>query len=124
MSSHENQTSTPTSNASLPMHPKPKREGESPVSEQSDQDITETESPADEIVADYDVKLGKEEREAIDTSNIISERTRHAKPINGSYILPDEEEEEEEEDDDGDVLLREDGTVVSADADVNAETGD
>lgn len=99
------------------MHPKPKREGESPVSEQSDQDIAE--SPADEVVVDYDVKLGKDEQEAIDTSNIISERTRHAKPINGSYILSDEEEEEEEGED---VLLREDGTIVSADADADTET--
>ncbi|KAF3069736.1 hypothetical protein GL218_07855 [Daldinia childiae] len=116
MPSHKNQTSTPTSNishTSLPMHPKPKREGESPVSEQSDPDTVE--SPADEVVADYDVKLGKDEQEAIDTSNIISERTRHAKPINGSYILSDEEDED-------DVLLHEDGTVVSADADVDAET--
>ncbi|KAI1644432.1 uncharacterized protein F4817DRAFT_318745 [Daldinia loculata] len=118
MPSHKNQTSTPTStisHTSLPMHPKPKREDESPVSEQSDQDIAE--SPADEVVADYDVKLGKDEQEAIDTSNIISERTRHAKPINGSYILSDEEEEEGE-----DVLLREDGTIVSADADADEET--
>ncbi|KAI2782639.1 hypothetical protein F4815DRAFT_443161 [Daldinia loculata] len=123
MPSHKNQTSTPTStisHTSLPMHPKPKREGESPVSEQSDQDIAE--SPADEVVVDYDSQrfyTRKDEQEAIDTSNIISERTRHAKPINGSYILSDEEEEEEEGED---VLLREDGTIVSADADADTET--
>ncbi|OTB17480.1 hypothetical protein K445DRAFT_20824 [Daldinia sp. EC12] len=57
------------------------------------------------------MKLGKDDREAIDPSNIISERTRHAKPINGSYILADDEDE-----DDNDVVLREDGTVMSADA--------
>ncbi|KAI1655351.1 hypothetical protein F4813DRAFT_391773 [Daldinia decipiens] len=119
MPSHKNQTSAPTgsiSHTSLPVHSKPKRGDESPVSKHSDQDMVE--SPADEVVADYDVKLGKDEQEAIDTSNIISERTRHAKPINGSYILSDEEEDE----DDGDVLLREDGTIVSAGAGADAET--
>ncbi|KAI0105959.1 hypothetical protein F4814DRAFT_452338 [Daldinia grandis] len=127
MSSNKNQISTPARNishTSLPTHPKPKREDESPVSEQSNGDVAE--SPADEIVADYDVKLdvhvaltnngggeGKDEQEAIDTANIISERTRHAKPITGSYILPDEDDEGS----DGDVLLCEDGTIASADGD-------
>ncbi|KAK6948952.1 hypothetical protein Daesc_009024 [Daldinia eschscholtzii] len=105
-----NSTATTSTSTSSPSPLKPKRETESPVSEQSDQDTIE--SPADEIVDDYVVKLGKDDREAIDPSNIISERTRHAKPINGSYILSDDEEDEDE----NGVVLREDGTAVSADA--------
>ncbi|KAI8962521.1 hypothetical protein F5Y11DRAFT_322395 [Daldinia sp. FL1419] len=113
---NQNQNSNSTTNASnISLPSRPKREEESPVSDQSDQDTVET--PADEIVADYDLKLGKEERDAIDTSNILSERTRHAKPV-GTYILPDDDD-----DDEGDeVLLRADGTVIPADADMNEET--
>ncbi|KAI1803599.1 hypothetical protein F4811DRAFT_524093 [Daldinia bambusicola] len=124
MSSYKNRASTPTPTATAAptgttSRPEPKHErgDESPASEQSDQDEDIAESPAGEVVAEYSVKLGKDEREAIDPSNILSERTRHAKPINGSYVLPDEEEDDEGED----VMLREDGTVVSADAAASLE---
>ncbi|KAI1464301.1 uncharacterized protein F4812DRAFT_462716 [Daldinia caldariorum] len=133
MSAYKNRTSAPTSTApptptltrasastSTTSRPEPKHErgDTSPVSEQSDQDGDIVESPADEVVADYNVKLGKDDREAIDPSNILSERTRHAKPINGSYILPDDDDDDDDDEEEygEDVMLREDETVVSADA--------
>ncbi|KAI1384210.1 uncharacterized protein F4822DRAFT_434149 [Hypoxylon trugodes] len=48
--------------------------------------------PIDEGIATADLKLTHEDKEALDTSNIIGERTRHAKPANGTYAqLGDEE---------------------------------
>ncbi|EPS28035.1 hypothetical protein POX_e07006 [Penicillium oxalicum] len=57
-------------------------------------DLKEVEDPIDENVADSDEQLAKDESEAIDTSNIIKERTRHAKPQteNGYNEGPSEED--------------------------------
>ncbi|KAF3393839.1 hypothetical protein F1880_004963 [Penicillium rolfsii] len=43
-------------------------------------DIQDIEDPIDEGMADSDQQLANDEKEAIDRSNIINERTRHAKP--------------------------------------------
>ncbi|KAJ5444438.1 uncharacterized protein N7458_008310 [Penicillium daleae] len=43
-------------------------------------DIQDVEDPVDEGMADSDQQLANDEKEAIDRSNIINERTRHAKP--------------------------------------------
>ncbi|KAI0169902.1 hypothetical protein GGR52DRAFT_487378 [Hypoxylon sp. FL1284] len=57
---------------------------------QSDQERVE--DPIDENVADSDAQLGRDEKEAIDSSNIIDQRTRHAKPATGTYRQPGDEE--------------------------------
>ncbi|KAI0839225.1 hypothetical protein F5Y06DRAFT_295845 [Hypoxylon sp. FL0890] len=57
---------------------------------QSDGDLVE--DPIDEGKADSDEQLERDDREAIDKSNIIDERTRHAKPSNGTYRQPGDEE--------------------------------
>ncbi|KAJ5363824.1 uncharacterized protein N7496_009537 [Penicillium cataractarum] len=43
-------------------------------------DIQDVEDPIDEDMANSDQQLANDEKEAIDRSNIIDERTRHAKP--------------------------------------------
>ncbi|CEJ54028.1 hypothetical protein PMG11_00353 [Penicillium brasilianum] len=43
-------------------------------------DIQDIEDPIDEGTANSDQQLANDEKEAIDRSNIINERTRHAKP--------------------------------------------
>ncbi|OOQ86365.1 hypothetical protein PEBR_21619 [Penicillium brasilianum] len=43
-------------------------------------DIQDIEDPIDEGTANSDQQLASDEKEAIDRSNIINERTRHAKP--------------------------------------------
>ncbi|KAI9885931.1 MAG: hypothetical protein M1823_002257 [Watsoniomyces obsoletus] len=53
-------------------------------------DDAPVEDPIDEGTADTDAQLERDDREAIDQSNIIKDRTRHAKPV-GSYSEgPDE----------------------------------
>ncbi|KAI2626133.1 hypothetical protein GGS26DRAFT_592910 [Hypomontagnella submonticulosa] len=46
----------------------------------------------DEETGDTELKLGRDDKEAIDTSNIIPERTRHADPLAGTYREPGEDE--------------------------------
>ncbi|XXH06041.1 hypothetical protein Hte_012486 [Hypoxylon texense] len=55
-------------------------------------DRERVEDPIDEAVADSDVQLNRDEKEAIDTSNIIGDRTRHAKPAAGTYRQPGDDE--------------------------------
>ncbi|KAJ5911839.1 uncharacterized protein N7473_001142 [Penicillium subrubescens] len=57
-------------------------------------DIQDVEDPIDEGMANSDQQLANDEKEAIDRSNIINERTRHAKPQtdNGYNEGPSEEE--------------------------------
>ncbi|GLI78504.1 hypothetical protein PoHVEF18_006822 [Penicillium ochrochloron] len=57
-------------------------------------DIQDVDDPIDEGMANSDQQLATDEKEAIDRSNIIKERTRHAKPQtdNGYNEGPSEEE--------------------------------
>ncbi|KAI1771995.1 hypothetical protein F4818DRAFT_185238 [Hypoxylon cercidicola] len=88
MSSYENEApSGAVADNSYVSRPGHKNE-EVPV--QSDQDRVEY--PIDESIADSDSQLGRDEKEAIDTSNIIGDRTRHAKPAAGTYRQPGDEE--------------------------------
>ncbi|OTA94084.1 hypothetical protein M434DRAFT_394988 [Hypoxylon sp. CO27-5] len=57
---------------------------------QSDGDLVE--DPIDGRKADSDEQLDRDDREAIDKSNIIGQRTRHAKPSAGTYSQPGDEE--------------------------------
>ncbi|KAJ4424053.1 hypothetical protein N0V82_001300 [Gnomoniopsis sp. IMI 355080] len=50
------------------------------------------EDGVDEATADTDAQLERDENEAIDKSNIVEDRTRHAKPDGGSYREPGDEE--------------------------------
>ncbi|KAG4421814.1 hypothetical protein IFR04_005064 [Cadophora malorum] len=62
---------------------------EAPIPVQSDNDVVE--SGVDAETADSDEQLARDDNEAIDESNIIDEKTRHAKPT-GSYREPGDEE--------------------------------
>ncbi|KAI1454705.1 hypothetical protein F4805DRAFT_460520 [Annulohypoxylon moriforme] len=53
--------------------------------------------PANELVDERKAEiiepaLTQGDKEAIDTSNIIGERTRHARPLSGTYQMPGDEE--------------------------------
>ncbi|RDA82819.1 hypothetical protein CP532_6096 [Ophiocordyceps camponoti-leonardi (nom. inval.)] len=54
-------------------------------------DDARVEDPIDEDTADTDAQLARDEKDAIDTSNIIKEKTRHAAP-KGGYREPGDEE--------------------------------
>ncbi|CZT02694.1 hypothetical protein WAI453_002171 [Rhynchosporium graminicola] len=54
-------------------------------------DNAPVESGVDETTADSDEQLARDEKEAIDESNIIDDKTRHAKPT-GSYKEPGDDE--------------------------------
>ncbi|XDG08852.1 hypothetical protein ABKA04_008467 [Annulohypoxylon sp. FPYF3050] len=48
---------------------------------------------ADEKKAEtVELPLTRDDKDAIDTSNIIGERTRHARPLSGTYEMPGDEE--------------------------------
>ncbi|KAI2620456.1 hypothetical protein GGR54DRAFT_639489 [Hypoxylon sp. NC1633] len=68
---------------------RPGHKGEE-VPVQSDQERVE--DPINEVEADTDEQLVRDDKEAIDTSNIIDERTRHAKPTSGTYQMPGDDE--------------------------------
>ncbi|TDZ41470.1 hypothetical protein CTRI78_v009584 [Colletotrichum trifolii] len=51
-------------------------------------DDAQVEDPVDPATADSDKQLERDEKEAIDKSNINKETTRHAKPANGTYQGP------------------------------------
>ncbi|KAI6082474.1 hypothetical protein F4821DRAFT_246996 [Hypoxylon rubiginosum] len=88
MSSYENEApSGAVADDSYVSRPGHKNE-EVPV--QSDREVVE--DPIDENVADSDLQLGRDEKDAIDTSNIIDDRTRHAKPVTGTYRQPGDDE--------------------------------
>ncbi|KAJ4385586.1 hypothetical protein N0V93_010015 [Gnomoniopsis smithogilvyi] len=50
------------------------------------------EDGVDEATADTDAQLERDDNEAIDKSNIVKDRTRHAKPEGGSYKEPGDTE--------------------------------
>jgi len=52
---------------------------------------TKVEDPIDSRVADSDEQLERDDKEAIDPSNLIEERTRGVKPVS-SYREPGDEE--------------------------------
>ncbi|KAL2068827.1 hypothetical protein VTL71DRAFT_15165 [Oculimacula yallundae] len=54
-------------------------------------DNAPVEGGVDEATADSDEQLARDDNEAIDESNIIEEKTRHAKPT-GSYREPGDDE--------------------------------
>ncbi|KFA66080.1 hypothetical protein S40285_08144 [Stachybotrys chlorohalonatus IBT 40285] len=54
-------------------------------------DNAKVEDPIDGTVADSDAQLERDEKDAIDTSNIIDERTRGSQPAT-SYREPGDEE--------------------------------
>ncbi|RDA92061.1 hypothetical protein CP533_0985 [Ophiocordyceps camponoti-saundersi (nom. inval.)] len=54
-------------------------------------DDVRVEDPIDETTADTDAQLARDEKDAIDTSNIIKEKTRHAAP-KGGYREPGDDE--------------------------------
>ncbi|KAI3391450.1 hypothetical protein diail_7339 [Diaporthe ilicicola] len=55
-------------------------------------DSVPVEEGVDAATADSDAQLERDDNEAIDTSNIVQERTRGAKPEPGSYREPGDEE--------------------------------
>ncbi|KAI1397220.1 hypothetical protein F4819DRAFT_472744 [Hypoxylon fuscum] len=57
---------------------------------QADGDLVE--DPIDETKADTDEQLSRDDKEAIDSSNIIDEPLRHAKPATGTYREPGDDE--------------------------------
>ncbi|KAI1138123.1 hypothetical protein F5Y05DRAFT_385237 [Hypoxylon sp. FL0543] len=57
---------------------------------QSDGDLVE--DPINEGKADSDEQLERDDRDAIDKSNIIDERTRGAQPRQGTYRQPGDDE--------------------------------
>ncbi|KAM0268531.1 hypothetical protein ACHAQH_009970 [Verticillium albo-atrum] len=65
------------------------REAREPVSVQSDD--AKVEDPIDVNTADSDAQLERDDKDAIDTDNILDERTRSAKP-DGSYREPGDDE--------------------------------
>ncbi|KAI4869724.1 hypothetical protein F4820DRAFT_365265 [Hypoxylon rubiginosum] len=88
MSSYENETPSGTvADDSYVSRSGPKNEE---VSVQSDRERVE--DPVEESVVESGLRLGRDEREAIDTANIIDDRTRHAKPVTGTYRLPGDDE--------------------------------
>ncbi|GJN69207.1 hypothetical protein PLIIFM63780_000605 [Purpureocillium lilacinum] len=54
-------------------------------------DESKVEDPIDETTANSDAQLERDDAEAIDKSNIIKERTRHAEP-QGGYREPGDNE--------------------------------
>ncbi|PHH66151.1 hypothetical protein CDD81_214 [Ophiocordyceps australis] len=54
-------------------------------------DESRVEDPIDERMADTDEQLARDDADAIDKSNMMKERTRHAKP-SGGYREPGDEE--------------------------------
>ncbi|KAI0383628.1 hypothetical protein F5Y04DRAFT_287317 [Hypomontagnella monticulosa] len=98
---------------------------------QSDHDAV-VDDRTGEVISSAELKLGHDDKEAIDTSNIIPERTRHANPTPGTYRelgedeLPLEELVIEDERDAGDVNAEverdiETQTETEAEAEVEAE---
>ncbi|MCJ1335158.1 hypothetical protein MMC09_000424 [Bachmanniomyces sp. S44760] len=57
---------------------------------QKDEDPVE--DPIDPATADSDETLASDDKDAIDSNNIIGGRTRGAKPVNGKYTEPGDEE--------------------------------
>ncbi|CAN8101994.1 unnamed protein product [Discula destructiva] len=55
-------------------------------------DNAAVEDGIDEATADSDAQLERDDNEAIDKSNIVEGRTRHAKPEGGSYREPGDNE--------------------------------
>ncbi|KAL0938583.1 uncharacterized protein CTRU02_205193 [Colletotrichum truncatum] len=55
-------------------------------------DDADIEDPVDPATADSDKQLDRDEREAIDKSNVVKEKTRHAKPANGTYQEPNDDD--------------------------------
>jgi len=55
-------------------------------------DDAKVEDPIDENTADSDEQLAKDDKDAIDESNILDERTRGAAKKEGSYAEPGDEE--------------------------------
>ncbi|KAI0006280.1 hypothetical protein F4779DRAFT_596880 [Xylariaceae sp. FL0662B] len=91
MSSYDG-TSTDTPSGSVTDNAYVSRPGhkDEEVPVQADEEIVE--DPIDETTADSDAQLERDDKEAVDTSNIIGSRTRGAKPDNGSYREPGDEE--------------------------------
>ncbi|KAL0936851.1 uncharacterized protein CTRU02_209067 [Colletotrichum truncatum] len=67
---------------------RPSQRGQ-PISVQADD--AKVEDPIDARTADTDEQLERDDKEAIDKSNILDERTRHAKP-SGQYREPGDTE--------------------------------
>ncbi|KAF5245478.1 hypothetical protein FANTH_7311 [Fusarium anthophilum] len=65
-------------------------EKEQPIPVQSDSDRVE--DPIDGEQADTDAQLERDDKDAIDESNIIEERTRGAAQPSGTYQEPGDEE--------------------------------
>ncbi|KAF5020961.1 hypothetical protein F66182_7007 [Fusarium sp. NRRL 66182] len=65
-------------------------EKDQPIAVQADSD--EVEDPIDADQADTDAQLERDEKDAIDKSNIINERTRGATQPSGTYQEPGDEE--------------------------------
>ncbi|RGP72342.1 hypothetical protein FLONG3_6826 [Fusarium longipes] len=65
-------------------------EKEQPIAVQADSDRVE--DPIDAETADTDAQLERDEKDAIDKSNIIEERTRGATQPGGTYEEPGDEE--------------------------------
>ncbi|KAM0227547.1 hypothetical protein ACHAPO_011434 [Fusarium lateritium] len=65
-------------------------EKDQPVAVQADSDRVE--DPIDAEQADTDAQLERDEKDAIDQSNIIEERTRGAAQPGGTYQEPGDEE--------------------------------
>ncbi|QPC74353.1 hypothetical protein HYE68_005105 [Fusarium pseudograminearum] len=65
-------------------------EKDQPIAVQADSDRVE--DPIDAEQADTDVQLERDEKDAIDQSNIIEERTRGATQPGGTYQEPGDEE--------------------------------
>ncbi|KAI9824320.1 MAG: hypothetical protein M1826_007417 [Phylliscum demangeonii] len=55
-------------------------------------DDAPVEDPIDAKTADSDEQLERDDKDAIDPSNIIEDRTRHAKPKGSSYVEPGEDD--------------------------------
>ncbi|KAI1484781.1 hypothetical protein F5X96DRAFT_683330 [Biscogniauxia mediterranea] len=90
-SAHESQPSGEVADDSYVSRPGHKDE-QVPVVSDQDQDRVE-EDPVDGAEADSDEQLARDDRDAIDKSNILGgQRTRGAAPAEGAYREPGDEE--------------------------------
>ncbi|OTB01294.1 hypothetical protein M426DRAFT_25744 [Hypoxylon sp. CI-4A] len=90
MSSYNNENQAPTAEFADNSYVSRSGHKNEAIPVRSDGEIVE--DPIDASKADSDEQLARDDKDAIDESNIIGERTRHAKPATGTYRQPGDEE--------------------------------
>ncbi|KAI0895444.1 hypothetical protein F4806DRAFT_502904 [Annulohypoxylon nitens] len=83
-----NEASTPAPAGTVPVPDTPY----TPLPGDEKADIPPQELADEKKAETVELPLTRDDKEAIDTSNIIGERTRHARPLSGTYEMPGDEE--------------------------------